>query len=99
VNQTYVIATSTSVDVSGVDVSKITDEYFARSSASTDEGEEEFFKGDAPKAAVVSDERKADQKAVDSALLKAVTSVPMMKAYLNARFSLSKNDKPHNMIF
>lgn len=99
VNQAYVIATSTSVDVSGVDVSKITDEYFARSASSDMEGEEEFFKGDAPKAAIVSDERKADQKSVDAALLKAVDAVPMMKAYLNARFSLSNGDKPHKMIF
>merc|ERR1712232_1096286 len=91
VNQAYVIATSTTVDVSSVDVSKITDEYFARVPSSEGEGEEDFFKGDAPKPAVVSDERKADQKAVDSALLKAVTAVPMMKAYLNAKFSLTKN--------
>jgi large subunit ribosomal protein L6e len=30
VNQTYVIATSTKVDISGVDVSKFDDKYFAR---------------------------------------------------------------------
>merc|ERR1719330_473480 len=47
VSPTYVIATSTTVDVSSVDVSSIDDAYFARA-ASTDE--EEFFAGDAPKA-------------------------------------------------
>jgi large subunit ribosomal protein L6e len=30
VNQTYVIATSTKVDISGVDVAKFDDKYFAR---------------------------------------------------------------------
>lgn len=99
VNQAYVIATKSKIDVSKVDVSKFTDEYFARKQDNTKEGEEEFFKGDAPKPAIVSDERKADQKTVDTALTKAVDSVSMMKEYLGARFSLSHSDKPHNMVF
>jgi len=96
VNQAYVIATSTKLDVSGVDVSKIDDSYFAR--VQSDEPEE-FFAGDAPKPAIVSDQRKADQKAVDDALMKSIDSVDMMAGYLKARFSLNKADKPHKMIF
>lgn len=92
----YVIATSTKVDVSSVDVASINDAYFARVKSSE---EEEFFAGDAPKPAIVSDQRKADQKKVDAALLKAVDATPMLKAYLAARFTLSGNDKPHNMVF
>lgn len=101
VNPTYVIATSTTVDVSSVDVSGLDDQYFAKSSAANaaKDSEEEFFSGDAPKAAIVSDQRKADQKKVDAALSKAVDAVPMLSAYLGARFSLTKNDKPHNMKF
>jgi large subunit ribosomal protein L6e len=99
VNQAYVIATSTKVDVSGVDVSKINDEYFSRDKDQAKEGEDEFFLGDAPKPAVVTDERKADQKKVDEGLLKAVGSVPMLEGYLAARFSLTSSDKPHNMVF
>mmetsp|Transcript_14628 Transcript_14628/g.40644 ORF Transcript_14628/g.40644 Transcript_14628/m.40644 type:complete len:177 (-) Transcript_14628:504-1034(-) len=99
VNQAYVIATSSKVDVSGVDVSSIADDYFARSKESTTEGEDEFFMGDAPKAAVVSDQRKADQKKVDDALLKAVGAVDMMEAYLAAQFTLNSSDKPHQMKF
>jgi len=96
VNATYVIATSTKVDVSSVNVSSLNDEFFARKSSTE---EEEFFSGDAAKPAIVSDERKAAQKAVDSALMKSVESEPMLKGYLSARFSLTRNDKPHNMIF
>mmetsp|Transcript_19621 Transcript_19621/g.28968 ORF Transcript_19621/g.28968 Transcript_19621/m.28968 type:complete len:193 (+) Transcript_19621:58-636(+) len=96
VSPAYVIATSTSVDVASVDVSSINDAYFARVKSSD---EEEFFAGDAPKSAVVSDQRKADQKKVDAALLKVVDATPMLKAYLGARFSLKNNDKPHSMIF
>merc|ERR1712176_1217424 len=99
VNQAYVIATSTKVDVSGVNVSSISDDYFARSKQSATEGEEEFFMGDAPKPAVVSDQRKADQKKVDEALLKAVGSFSMMEAYLAAQFTLKASDKPHLMKF
>merc|ERR1712086_145775 len=95
VNQAYVIATSTKVDVSGVDVSGINDEYFARSNDSGTEGENEFFMGDAPKSAVVSDQRKSDQKKVDDVLLKAISSVDMLEAYLAAQFTLCTHDKPH----
>jgi large subunit ribosomal protein L6e len=99
VNQAYVIATSTTVDVTGVDVATFSDEYFARSKDAPKEAEEEFFAGDAPKPAVVSDQRKLDQKKVDDVLLEAVGAVPMLEAYLAAQFSLSANDKPHLMKF
>jgi len=99
VNQAYVIATSTKVDVSGVDVSSFNDAYFARSKDSGKEGEDEFFAGDAPKPAIVSDQRKADQQKVDAALLKAVGAVDMLEGYLAAHFTLTANDKPHLMKF
>jgi len=99
VNQAYVIATSTKVDVSGVDVSSIDDKYFAKVESSTDEGEEEFFEGDAPKPAIVSDKRKADQKKVDAVLMKKVEAVPLLKEYLGSKFTLRKGDKPHKMVF
>lgn len=98
VNQSYVIATSTKVDVSKVDTSALTDAYFAREKDGSTK-EEEFFAGDAPKPAVVSDQRKADQKKVDDVLLKAVAAVPMLEGYLAARFSLTSSDKPHLMKF
>jgi large subunit ribosomal protein L6e len=97
VNQAYVIATSTKVDVSKVDVSSITDDYFSRAKDDKKEGEGEFFAGDAPKAAVVSDQRKADQAKVDAALLKVVGSVDMLEGYLAAHFSLTSSCKPHKM--
>mmetsp|Transcript_25341 Transcript_25341/g.38950 ORF Transcript_25341/g.38950 Transcript_25341/m.38950 type:complete len:184 (+) Transcript_25341:68-619(+) len=96
VNQAYVIATSTKIDVSKVDVSSITDAYFARDKSSE---EEEFFAGDEPKKAVVSDQRKKDQEKVDAALIKSIDSVPLMKNYLKSKFSLGNNDKPHEMVF
>ena len=99
VNAAYVIATSTKVDVSGVDVSEYDDAYFARSKEKKAEGEDEFFLGDAPKPAIVSDKRKEDQKKVDAALLKTVEGTPMLEGYLAARFTLTAHDKPHLMKF
>lgn len=99
VNQAYVIATSTKVDVSSVDVGFVTDEYFARKSDAAKEGEDAFFEGDAPKPAVVSDQRKADQKKVDAGLLAAVAKVSMLEGYLAAHFTLTSGDKPHLMKF
>jgi hypothetical protein len=43
----------------------------------------------------ISAERKADQKAVDGALKPDA----MMKKYLKAKFTLSKGDAPHKMMF
>merc|ERR1711906_78406 len=87
------------IDVSGVDVSKFDDAYFARVSSGDAEGEDEFFANDGAKAAIVSDQRKADQKTVDSGVLKAVEATPLMRNYLGSKFSLKKHDRPHKMIF
>ena len=62
VNARYVIATSTKVNVSGVDVSKFNVEYFAREKSSkSKKSEAEFFDEAAPKKEVKA-ERVADQK-------------------------------------
>lgn len=99
VNPAYVIATSTKVDVKSVDVKKFDDKYFSRANDPKKSAEDEFFEGDAPKPAVVSDERKKDQQTVDAALSKVVAGVPMLEGYLNAHFSLTESDKPHAMKF
>lgn len=104
VNQAYVIATSTKVDISSVSVpAHIDDSYFARvadkKAAAGDE--EEFFASN--NGASVNKEwltkRKADQKAVDTAVLKAVKAVPALSQYLNAKFALKNGQAPHNMKF
>ncbi len=92
-NQRYVIATSTKVALTGVDVSKIDDKFFAREASAT--------KGvlDTEKTATtVSAARKAAQTTVDAALSKNITD-PMLTAYLKAKFSLKNGEKPHALKF
>lgn len=101
VNQAYTIGTSTKVDISAVKVDNITDEYFKRIPVESEEGEAGLFaQGAAPK---INEEwlskRKADQKAVDTVVLKAVSAVPSLKQYLNAKFSLTNGQAPHDMKF
>ena len=93
-NQAYVIATSTKVNVSAVKVDHVNDDYFARTVANTKAAEGEFFEAEAA-APALSAERKSDQKSVDAAIKLDST----MKAYLNAKFSLKKGQYPHMMKF
>ncbi|XP_009775140.1 large ribosomal subunit protein eL6 [Nicotiana tabacum] len=100
VNQAYVIGTSTKVDVSGVNVEKIDDKYFAKQAEKKQKkGEGEFFEDKKEEKNVLPQEKKDEQKAVDTALIKAIEGVPELKAYLSARFSLKAGMKPHELVF
>ena len=46
VNQAYVIATSTKIDISSVDVAKYADSYFKREINNKKKGESEFFEAE-----------------------------------------------------
>jgi len=98
VNQSYVIATSTKVDIKAVKADKIDDGYFTKAkvpkSQKKKKKEGDFFSEDEKKEEL-SAERKAAQQAVDAAL----KCDDKMKAYLKDRFSLSKRDAPHKMVF
>merc|ERR1712226_154984 len=99
VNQVYVISTSTKIDVSGVDVASVTDATFKKEKVvkSKKDGDE-FFQAEEKKTEL-SQEKKDLQKKVDSGIVAAVAKVPNLGLYLNAKFSLTKNDKPHEMKF
>lgn len=101
-NHRYVIATSTIVDINGVDsevldrVSK--DEYWAREKKDGKGGEEEFF-GDAEQKKETDPQRIEDQKKVDKALMANIKKVADLEAYLGTSFSLRGNERPHEMVF
>jgi len=98
-NQAYVIATKTKVDVSAVNAAKFDDAYFKRPEKKVaKKSESEFFAKEEAKQGV-SQARKDDQAAIDKALLGAVKAVPQLKGYLRARFSLSNGQAPHELVF
>lgn len=99
VNQRYVIATSTKVPVNGVDVNAIDDAYFAREKVAKKTGEAALFDSSVTPASRLSAAHKATQAAVDKALEANISKVEFLKAYLQAKFSLSKGEKPHALKF
>ncbi|XP_071724362.1 large ribosomal subunit protein eL6-like [Rutidosis leptorrhynchoides] len=100
VNQSYVIGTSTKVDISGVNVEKFDDKYFAKEAEKKkSKGEGEFFEADKKEKKAFPEEKKEDQKTVDGALIKAIEAVPDLKAYIASRFSLKAGMKPHELVF
>ena len=48
---------------------------------------------------VISDARKADQKAVDEQLLKKIAAVPMLNEYISSLFSIPKGKAVHTLKF
>jgi large subunit ribosomal protein L6e len=100
VNQAYVIATSTKLDITSVDVTKYADAYFKREVTKKKKGESEFFEAEKEsEAKTLPEERKEDQKAIDAKLIPLVEAVPELKSYLSARFSLKSGVKPHELVF
>jgi len=99
--QSYVIATSTKVDLTGVDASKFEDSYFkAPVQKKEKKSEDQFFAEDkTPKKVDISAERLANQKAVDAALLANIDKVPKLRQYLASSFSLPKGRAPHTLKF
>merc|ERR1711868_358327 len=108
VNQRYLLAPKTKVDVSGVKVPEhVNDAYFKRAAAAKKaaaaagkkdgdifESKKEEYKP--------SEQRKTDQVAVDKLLLEAVkkhADGKLLKQYLRTGFGLSKGDYPHKMVF
>ncbi|TEB35656.1 60S ribosomal protein L6 [Coprinellus micaceus] len=101
VNQAYVIATSTHVDISGVKVDeKVNDAYFAKSAAKKAESAEaEFFEEGKPKKEAFPASKAADQKEVDKAVIEAIKKTEYLAKYLKASWGLSKGQFPHQLVF
>merc|ERR1711865_760323 len=98
VPQSYVIATKTTVDISGVTVPKnVDDALFQKPKQAKKKSDELFFEKE--KESTIDDARKALQTQVDDKLIAAIKKTPLLTEYLKAKFSLQKGDKPHQMSF
>jgi len=104
VNQAYVIATSTKVDLTGVTVPQnVNDHYFrTQRAAETKESTQKAVvvtEKKEEKKKQIDQKRIADQKAVDTPLLANIKKVPSLADYLGSQFRLRNGDYPHNMKF
>uniref|UniRef100_A0AC34QSC5 Large ribosomal subunit protein eL6 n=1 Tax=Panagrolaimus sp. JU765 TaxID=591449 RepID=A0AC34QSC5_9BILA len=102
VNQAFVIATSTKLDISNVKVpDHINDDYFKKHVIKGKKSKSNIFKKDSERPAV-SEQRKADQKAIDKALIQSIRNhkeKQFLVGYLRSRFYLTKGQAPHNLVF
>merc|ERR1712094_166307 len=98
VPQSYVIGTSTVVNVSGVNVPKeVNDDFFKKPKTAKKKDGELFF--EEKKEKTIDEARKKTQEAVDAKLVAEVSKDALLKAYLSSKFSLKNGDKPHLMSF
>merc|ERR1711977_599183 len=99
VPQSYVIGTSTVVDISGADVpAEVNDAMFKKPKSSKKKSEDGPFADKAEKEPL-GDEFKALQAKVDEAVVSAIKGEELLEGYMKSKFSLKKGQFPHEMSF
>ncbi|KAK2579700.1 hypothetical protein KPH14_011047 [Odynerus spinipes] len=103
INQNYVIATSTHIDLSGFKLPEhIDDEYFKRKRDKRAKKEEGDIFSKKKEEYKPSDQRKSDQKAVDKLVIEAIKKnqdKKLLFTYLSAMFGLRSSQYPHRLKF
>jgi len=103
INQIFVIATRTKLDISKVKIpGRLNDDYFKRRRPKRPKKDEGEIFETKKESYQVSDERKKDQIDMDRNILEVIRQHPEKKylfGYLGATFSLRNNMFPHKMIF
>merc|ERR1711881_422895 len=84
VNQAYVVATSTKVELPNLSLDKFDDKYFQKEATKSKKDAEGFLADEAEKKEVPQ-ARKDDQKAVDSAIVAAIKKVDSLQGYLSSK--------------
>ncbi|KAJ8683395.1 hypothetical protein QAD02_019187 [Eretmocerus hayati] len=103
ISQNYVIATSTTIDLKGVEIPKhINDDYFKRKHDKRAKKEEGDIFAKKKEGYKPTDQKKSDQKAIDKLVIAAIkknADKKMLFAYLASMFGLRSSQYPHRMKF
>ncbi|KAK6183768.1 hypothetical protein SNE40_002438 [Patella caerulea] len=103
VNQIYVIATKTKVNLDNLKLpERLNDEYFKKQKTrKAPKNEGDIFES-SKEAKTISPEMKEDQVSIDKQVLEAIAKHPdhkLLTGYLKSLFWLKKNQFPHLMVF
>jgi len=101
VNQIYVIATSTKLDLSSAKFDNLDDKFFKRVRSSKKDAEKDIFDSKKEKPQL-SEERRQAQRNVDTTVLAAIKANAdsrLLRSYLKSRFQLWNGVLPHKMKF
>jgi len=101
INQTYVIATTTFVDLKDFKIDpKFDDKYFSKPKREKKKAEpEQLFTQEKEQKKQIDASRITDQKAFDKPIVEIIKKTPNMIEYLGSKFSLKRGQYPHEMNF
>eukprot|EP00118_Oscarella_pearsei_P004191 m.17410 g.17410 ORF g.17410 m.17410 type:complete len:245 (+) comp27500_c0_seq3:89-823(+) len=98
VDQAYVIATQTTVDLKDVKIPDVlADDFFKREKRRKKKKDEDMFEEGGENARKPKPSLVENQKIVDSQVIEAIKKVPQMKSYLRHQFGLSNGQYPHRI--
>jgi len=102
VNQIYVIATSTKLDLSSATFDSYDDKFFKRVRPAKKNAEKDIFDDKKKEKPQLTEERRQAQRTVDTAVLSAIKSHAdsrLLRRYIKSRFQLWNGVLPHKLQF